>query len=136
MLERAQLGSLFSAEFALATDCLDKGVDIVAAIVIGDFVTGLDVLDRTDLDHVLHEIDFGVRPAGMIDIAGLIASAGTIDRPAIVDLEQISSVERFGVFSADLLAAIPDNELALLDRGAGEEAEARLGSTNPKMTRR
>jgi hypothetical protein len=71
----------------------------------------------------------------MIDIAGPIASAGTIDRPAIVDLEQISSVERFGVFSADLLAAISDNELALLDRGASEQAEPRLGSADPKMTR-
>jgi hypothetical protein len=72
----------------------------------------------------------------MIDISGLISPVGPIDRPAIVELKQISGVELLGVFGADLLAAIPDNELALLDRGASEEAEPRLGSPDPKMTRR
>src|SRR4051812_22175557 len=88
-LEGTQLGPLPGAEFALATYRLDESVDIVAAVVIGDLVIGLDVLDRTDLDHVLDEIDFRVGPAGMIDIAGQIAPGGAIDRPAVVDLEQI-----------------------------------------------
>src|SRR3954462_11721853 len=134
--EGAQLGSFLSAEPALAPYRLDESVDIVAAVMIGDLVIGLDVLDRTDLDRVLDEIDFRVGPAGMIDIAGQIAPGGAVDRPAVVDLEQIPGVHDFGVFGADLLAAIPDNERALLDRGAGEEAEPRLGSANPKMTRR
>src|SRR3954465_12292618 len=120
--EGAQLGPLPGAEFALATDRLDESVDVVAAVVIGVLVIGLDVLDRTDLDHVLDEIDFRVGPAGMIDIAGDIAPAGAVDRPAVVDLEQIPGVHDFGVFGTDLLSAIPDNKGALLDRGAGEEA--------------
>jgi hypothetical protein len=65
-----------------------------------------------NLDHVLDEIDFRVGPAGRIDIAGQIAPGGAIDRPAVVDLEQIPGVHDIGVFSADLLAAIPDNELS------------------------
>src|SRR4051812_49112708 len=135
-LEGTQLGPLPGAEFALATYRLDESVDIVAAVVIGDLVIGLDVLDRTDLDHVLDEIDFRIGPAGVIDIAGQIAPGGAVDRPAVVDLEQIPGVHDLGVFGADLLAAIPDNESALLDRSAGEEAEPGLGSADPKMTRR
>ena len=135
-LERAQLGSLPGASLALAAHVPDESVEIIAPIVIGDLVPGLDVLDRPNLDHVLDKIDFRVRPAGMIDIAGPIASAGAVDGPAIVDLEQIAGVELFGVLGADLLAAISNDELALLDRGASKEAQAGLGSADPKMTRR
>jgi hypothetical protein len=41
--EGTQLGPLAGAEFALATDRLDESVDVVAAVVIGDLVIGLDV---------------------------------------------------------------------------------------------
>src|SRR5262249_10480849 len=58
---------LHAASHALATHGLDEGVEIIAAIVIRDLVTGLDILDRTDLDHVFHEIGFRIRSGRMVD---------------------------------------------------------------------
>src|SRR5260221_5237287 len=46
---RTNLGAFLGASPALATHGLDEGVEIIAAIVIRDLVTGLDILDRPDL---------------------------------------------------------------------------------------
>src|SRR5262249_4018031 len=58
-----QLGPLSGASHALAADLLDKGVEIIAPVMIRDLVARLDVLDRADLDHVFDEIDLRVWPA-------------------------------------------------------------------------
>jgi hypothetical protein len=52
----------------------------------------------------------------MIDVARAVLSAGAVDGPALVDLEQIASVEIVNRFGADLAAGVPDDELALPDR--------------------
>src|SRR5262249_58252869 len=65
---RTDLGAFLGASPALATHGLDEGLEIIAAIVIRDLVPRLAILERTDLDHVFHEIGFGIRPAGMIDV--------------------------------------------------------------------
>ena len=57
------LGPLARARQALATDRLDEGLDVVAAVMVGDFVSRLDVLDGADLDRMLDEIDLGIGPA-------------------------------------------------------------------------
>jgi hypothetical protein len=84
--------------------------------VIRDLVTGLDVLDRTDLDYVFHEIGFRIRS------------------PARVDLEQVAGIELVGDFGANLPVA--NDELPLFDRDAGEETKPGLGSADTKVTRR
>src|SRR5262245_1029997 len=90
------LGPFPPARQALAADRLDEGVDVIATIVVRDLVSRLDVPDRADLDHVLHDIDFGVRPAGMVDVARPVAAAGAVDGPALVDLEQVTGIKAFG----------------------------------------
>src|SRR6266478_6528455 len=129
-------GPLFPASHALAADFLDEGVEIIAAIVVRDLVVRLDVLDCPDLDHVLDEIDFGVRPARMIDVARPVPAARAVDRPAVVDLEHIAVVELVGDFGTQLSAAVADDELPFLDRNAGEEPQPSFGSADAKMTRR
>jgi hypothetical protein len=94
----AKLGALFSASPALATDRLNERVEIIAAIVIGDLVPRLDVLDGTDLDDVFDEVNFGVGAAGMIDVARPISAAGAINGPAVVDLKKIAIVDFVGLF--------------------------------------
>src|SRR5262249_45490540 len=58
-----QLGPLSGASPALASGVLDKGVEIVAPVMIRDLVAGLDVLDRADLDHVFDEIHLRIGSA-------------------------------------------------------------------------
>src|SRR5258708_20296323 len=79
---RTNLGAFLGASPALATCGLDEGVEIIAAIVIRDFVTGLDILDCPDLDHVFHEIGFGIRSARMIDVARAVPPVGSLHNPA------------------------------------------------------
>jgi hypothetical protein len=122
--ERADLGAFLPASPALAAGCFDEGVEIIAAIVIRDLVAGLDVLDGANLDHVLDEIDFGVRPAGMIDVARPVPAAQAIDRPTAVDLEHVAVIELVGGFGTQLPAAVADDELPFLDCDAGEKAQA------------
>ena len=71
----------------------------------------------------------------MVDIARAVFSVRAIDRPAIVDLEQIPRIESLGVFGGNLPADVSDDELSLLDRDAREQAESGLGSADPEMTR-
>ena len=133
---RTDLGAFLGASPALATHGLDEGVEIIAAIVIRDLVPRLDILDRTDLDHVFHEIGFGIRSAGMIDVARAVPAVGAVDGPARVDLEHVAGIELVGGFAANLPAAVANDELPLLDRDTGEETQPSFGSADPKVTRR
>jgi hypothetical protein len=99
---RTNLGAFLGASPALATHGLDEGVEIIAAIVIRDLVTGLDILDRPDLDRVFHEIGFGIRSAGMIDVARAVPAVGAVDGLARVDLEQVAGIELVGGFAAKI----------------------------------
>jgi hypothetical protein len=121
--EGADLGAFLPASHALAADCFDEGVEIIAAIVVRDLVPRLDVLNCADLDHVLDEIDFRVRPAGMIDVTRSVPAARAVDGPTAVDLEHVAIIEVVGGFGTQLPAAVANDELPFLDRDAGEEAE-------------
>jgi hypothetical protein len=68
--------------------------------VIGDLVTGLDVLDRANLDDVFYEIDFRIGPARMIDVARPISAAGAINGPVAVYLKKIAIIDFVGLFGA------------------------------------
>jgi hypothetical protein len=124
------------AGHAPAAGGFDEGIEVVAAVVVGDLVARLDVFDRADLDHVLGEIDFRVRPARMVDIARAVLAAGAVDRPARIDLEQIPRIERVGGIGVNLPAGVADDELALPDRDAGEKTQSSFGSTDSEVARR
>src|SRR5215470_12008397 len=64
------LAPLLDALVALAADRLEEAVEIVAAVVVGDLVARLDVLDRADDHHAAlaalgaraaDDVGFGVR---------------------------------------------------------------------------
>jgi hypothetical protein len=124
------------AGHAPATGGFDEGIEVVAAVMVGDLGARLDVLDRADLDHVLDEIDFRVRPARMVDIARAVLAAGAVDRPARIDLEQIPRIESVGGIGVNLPAGVADDELALPDRDAGEKTQSGFGSTDSEVARR
>jgi hypothetical protein len=117
----AHLGAFLRTRPAFAANFLDERIEIIATIVIGDLVAGLDVLDRSDLDGVFHEVDFGIRSARMIDIARAVSAAGAVNGPAAVDLEEIACIELVGDFGSNPPPAVANDELTLLDWDAGEE---------------
>src|SRR3954447_10030958 len=86
---RAQHRLLLMAGGAPAAVVLDEGIEIVAAIIVGDLVARMDRLDRADQDLALLHVGFGIRPAGMVDVARDVLAARSVDRPTGVDLEQI-----------------------------------------------
>ena len=104
--------------------------------MIGDLIPGFDVFDRPDLDHVFDEINFGVGPAGMVDVARPVSAAGAVDRPAGVDFEKIAGIELVGDLGRNLAADVANDELSLLDRDPGEETQPSFGLADPEMARR
>src|SRR3984957_17043949 len=126
----ARLGLLLAAGDAFAAHRLDEAVEIAAAVIVGDLLVRLDVLDRPDLDHMLDEIGLGVRAAGMVDVARHVSPAGAVDGPARIDLEQVFVVELVGRIGVDLAAAGARDELSLFDRCPGEHAEPGQRSTD------
>src|SRR5262249_47887897 len=100
----AQLGTPFLAPLldalvALAADRLEEAVEIVAAVVVGDLVTRLDVPDRADDHHAAlaalgaraaDDVGFGVRPTGMVGVACDVAAARSVHGPAAVELVHVA----------------------------------------------
>src|SRR5262245_33803725 len=125
----ALLAPLFPAFHALAALRLDEAVEMLLAVVVGDLVAGRDVLDRRDQDLALLDVGLGIGPAGMVDVARDVAPDRAVGGPALVDLEQVTVVELVGDRVGDARAPVLDDEIALVDRLGGEQAEtgARAG---------
>src|SRR3954451_14135690 len=77
------LAPLFGAFGTFTADRLDETVKIVLAVVVGDFVAGLDVADRSQDHHAAlaaarprskQYIRLGIGPAGVVGVARHIAA--------------------------------------------------------------
>src|SRR5262249_2198732 len=122
------LAPLLDALVALAADRLEEAVEIVAAVVVGDLIARLDVLDRTDDHHAAlaaegarpaDHIGFGIRPAGMVGIARRIAAARPVHGPAAVELVHVARAARLQavrLLVGDAAALVFGDNGALLDR--------------------
>jgi hypothetical protein len=129
-----EFGSFSGASPALATDLPDETIEVIASVVVGNLVAGLDVLDGADLDHMLDVIDLRIGPACVVDVARPVPSAGAIDCPPAVDLEQIPVVDLIGDFGSEFPAAVSDYELALFDRHHCKKPEPSFRSADPEVT--
>ena len=121
---------------APAAVVLDEGIEIVAAIIVGDLVARMDRLDRADQDLALLNIGFGVRPAGMVDVARDVLAARSVDRPTGVDLEQILGVKLIRDLVGQHAADVSDNEASLADELGGEQAQACFGTADAERPTR
>src|SRR5262249_21385368 len=107
-----------------------------AAVVECDLVAFLDGLAGGDQDLVPAGVGLGVRPAGMVDVARLVAAGRAIHGPATVDFEQILGGELVGDPVGQLATRIIDDELAALDQPGGEQTEAAFRAADPVRTAR
>jgi len=121
---------------ALAAVLLDEGVEIVAAVVVGDLVARVDGPDRADQNLVLLDIGFGVRLAGMVDVAGDVPAARAVGGSTVVDLGQVLGIELVRDPVGQLLAGIVDDEASSTNELGGEKAEAGFRATNTKRSTR
>src|SRR5262249_19066550 len=115
---------------ALAALRLDEAVEVLLAVVVGDLVARRDVLDRADDDLALLDVALGVGAARVVDVAGDVAPDRAVDGPLLVDLEQVAIVHLVGDLVWNPRSPVFDDEIALLDRLGGEQAEtgARAGN--------
>src|SRR6266851_4961388 len=113
-----RLPPLCKALLALASAALQKQLEIVAAVVVGDLFAGRDVPARAQ-DHLAPvEVGFGVRAAGMVGVAREVAAARAVDGRAAVDLEHVAGAARLpplGLGMADAPTPVFDDEPALGD---------------------
>src|SRR5262245_48302151 len=125
-LGAAPLAPLRPAFRALASDRLEKELEILLPVVVGDLVARPDRLDRAQDDLAAHDVGFGVGTAGMIGVAGDVAAAGAVHGPAAVDLVEIARPARLEprrLRRADAAPRVFDDEGALRDLRRGEQAE-------------
>src|SRR5882757_1363639 len=133
-----RLGALFLALLfasrAFAADRLQIGFEVIGAVIVIDLLARLDLLDGADEDLALARLDvgFGVRLAGVVDVAGDVLAHRTVDGPAAAELEQIFVLDRvvFFLLRIQERPKITDNFGALLDRFGGEEAKSGAGAAD------
>src|SRR3984893_2400865 len=130
----ALLLAFFLASVAFAADRLQIGLKIVSAVIVIDLFSGLDILDGADEHLALtrHDVGFGVRLAGVIDVAGDGLAHRTGDGPAAVEFEQTGALARVVLLlpAIQKRPKIADYFGALLDRFGGEEAKPGAGTAN------
>src|SRR5215510_6312302 len=120
----------------LAAVLLDEGIEIVAAVIVGDLVARIDRLDGGDQDLALLDIGLGVRPAGVVNVARDVLAARSIDGPTSVDLEQILGVKLIRDLVGQHAAGVADNEASLADQLGGKEAQACFGTADTERPTR
>jgi len=92
---------------------------IIRAVIVGDFLAGLDAPQGYDMDTAVARERLGIGPAGMIGIAAEVPARRAVDGPFLVEDEQIARVARLvaiGFFFGEERTAIGDNRRAPLDR--------------------
>src|SRR2546425_6656907 len=111
---------------AFASVRLEKGVEILPPVVVGDLLARLDLLPRAQDDLALDQVGFGVRTARVIGVAVHVAAARAVHGPAPVDLVHVAAaagLEPLGLRIGDAAPLVFDDERALLDRLGREQPE-------------
>lgn len=118
--------SFFLALLAAAALWLDVLVEVVFAVVVGKLVTRFDTLLRVDADtfRVLVDLGFAVRPAGVIDVPGGVFARRAVERPFVVDFEQVAICTSVSFCVRDPLARVLNNKVALFVRTIRNESES------------
>src|SRR6185312_2922957 len=121
------LGPALAAAGALAVRLADDVLEVIDAVIVGEFLARLDGARRVDEDALAADRGVGIRIAGVIEVARDVAAALAVDGPAAVDLEQIAVAARLGLFRrlhVEQRPLVLGDARPLLDRLCREEAEA------------
>src|SRR5215472_17184368 len=103
-----------------------KGLQIIAAVVIGNFIIRLDLPQRHDHNPAFATDRLGIGSAGVVDVTGHIPARRSVDHPSLVEGEHISGTARFapvGFLGANAAATIGGDVGAALDWLGCEQAK-------------
>jgi hypothetical protein len=91
-----------------------KGLQIVLAVVIRNFLLWLDLMQRHDHNPALATHRLCIRPTGMVDVACHIPSRRSVDYPSLVEREHVSCAQ-----SLTPVRFLCGNAAAAIGRDAG-----------------
>src|SRR5580704_688126 len=126
---------LAPAVVAAAAADLQKIFQIFLAVVVGDFFARLDMAQRHNDDAAVAAHRFGVRPAGVIEVARHVRSRRAVDGHLFVHLEHVARAARFeavGFLGRHPPAAIGRDIVSAFDRLGREQAKSRSGAADAK----
>lgn len=107
----------------MAARTTDDELEIVGAVIVGDFLVRLDVAHRADKHAPAIGVSFRIRIAGMVGVARDIAARRTVNGDARIDFVKVAiaaSLEPSGLLGADARPLVLGDSLALLDGPDGE----------------
>lgn len=110
---------------------VDEGVGVFLAVIIGDFLACLDRFGRKYENPITDLTGFGVRAAGVVDVAGDILPDPAGDRLAVAQIEQIAAVYLVGLFIRHDIPPVFDDEPVFRDIRNRKETKPGLGAADP-----
>jgi hypothetical protein len=130
--------SLSVACCATAAAILQKVLQIIPPIVVGDFLPRLYSAQSHDHDPAPASDWFCIRPTGMIDVTCKVPSRRAVDGPSLVELELISGaacLTPIGFLGGNAPAAIGRYIDSSLDWLCRKQTEPSYRTANPKGAR-
>ncbi len=131
----ATKSSLSTACRATAAVILQKVLQIIPPIVVGNFLPRLYSAQSHDHDPAAASDWFCIRPTGMIDVTCKVPSRRAVDRPSLVDLKLISGAACLAPISflgGNAPAAIGRDIDPSFDRLCRKQTEPSYRTANPK----
>lgn len=100
---------------ALTAMRLDVLIEVILAVVVGQFFASLDVPDCLNAYFVRVGVmnRLAVGPAGMVYIASQVGSGRTIDSHFLIEFEEVAVRLFVGLFVANPFAGVLDYHIAL-----------------------
>jgi len=134
----ATKSSLSTACRATAAVILQKVLQIIPPIVVGNFLPRLDSTQCNDHDPAPPSHRLCIRPTGMIDVTCQVPSRRAVDGPSLVELELISGaacLAPIGFLGGNAPAAIGRDIDPSLDWLCRKQTEPSYRTANPKGAR-
>ena len=134
----ATKSSLSATRWATAAAILQKVLQVLPPIVVGDFLPGLDSAQSHDHDPAPASDRLCIRPTAMIDVTGHVPSRRAVDGPSVVELELISGaacLTSVSFLGGQASAAIGRDMDSSLDGLCREQTEPSHRTANPKGAR-
>lgn len=128
--------TLVGAFDTTATELLDEALEVVLAVVVGDFLPLFDIPLGHDKDSTATVESLTVRPAGVVSVARGVVARTAVDIPAGIHIKHVAVVPLIPHRGRDPFADVLDNGRPLLDRGDGKEAETGATALDDYVGRR
>ncbi len=107
-----------------ATEFFNEALEMILAVVVGNFFTNLDIFLGDDKDPTATVDRLSIRTAGVIGIARRIVARAAIDIPFGIHIEHIAVIPLVTLTRRDAFTDIFDDGRPLLYRRQSKETQA------------